>query len=123
MLKVALQFHRVVQKAANEDQRGVYWPVDEKVSRPLHDAIWASGPFATETQMPTADVQTKFRAIETTRPHGVRGDVDQRGDDQVLISATGDAAEPGLRPSQNVHNVALGRCGQTIDRHPSTERL
>jgi hypothetical protein len=98
-----------MQDAANSDQSGVDWTVDEKAPGPQHGSLWTSGPFTTATKMPSADIESKFRASETARANWVRCNVDQGGDDQALVTQSRHAAESFLWPDQTSDQIRISR--------------
>jgi hypothetical protein len=78
-----------MQEAADDDQRGRLWAIDQEMPRSLDQPAPVAGVFAAAAQMPASDSVAEFGARKAAAALWLGGDVDQGGCDQALVPPSG----------------------------------
>ncbi|TCP88857.1 hypothetical protein C8J31_10226 [Rhizobium sp. PP-CC-2G-626] len=78
---------------------------------------------ATGAEVIAADALTQFRALYTSKPVGIDGDVSESGCDQAFIAQTGLGPEMIMGPREDIDNVGFCCCREAEhDVRPSRSR-
>ncbi len=115
-IQVPCQLHGVVQRPTDNDQAGLK-TIDKKVTWSVDDPHTGFRVFPAQSQVPRSNTCTKFGPRETARSVGLACHVAQRGDDQALVTQSGDLTEALMCPSEDFEHIALCCFRQAIAKH------
>ncbi len=96
--QMPLQFHGIMQDAADADDIGSYRPIKQQMAGCPDDSFESAHPLPAVAQVVAADCESEFRPGGTAKPFRIGCDNTQRRRQQRLVAPAHGATEPILGP-------------------------